>query len=160
MACIFKQMPRHYKLQQRITELNSMWNIFPTPNGIIRIQQSLKEKLKARVEKLEQDTPDDSPFKTLKKIRIKLSVDSSNIGKQLQVENFTYALLDKGDSACSYEGCHLLAMYRAPKISESSIGRQRKSQNSKRSKLKQISTLLNTISGWLEVSRSSYWYCI
>ena len=69
-----------------------MWNIFSTPNGIVGVQQSLKEKLKARIEKLEQDTPDDSPFKTLKKIQVKLSGDSTNIGKRLQVEDFTYTL--------------------------------------------------------------------
>ena len=66
MASIFKQMPRHYRLKQRMAELNSMWNIFPTPNGIVGVQQSLKEKLKARIEKLEQDTPDDASFKTEK----------------------------------------------------------------------------------------------
>ena len=50
----------------------------------------------------------------LKKVHVKLSGDSTNIGKRLQVENFTYALLDESESAYSYEGCHPLAMYRAP----------------------------------------------
>ena len=34
------------------------------------------------------------------------------------MENFTYSLLDKGDSAYSYEGCHPLGMYRAPEKCE------------------------------------------
>lgn len=58
---IFKQMPRHYKLKQHITELNSMWNIPDTKWNRWR-----STVLKARVEKLEQYTPDVSPFKTLK----------------------------------------------------------------------------------------------
>ena len=33
MAQACRQMPRHYKLKERIRELNQLWNISPTPNG-------------------------------------------------------------------------------------------------------------------------------
>ena len=46
MAQLCKAMPRHYKLKQRITELNRLWNIQPTPEGTCGVQQSLEERLK------------------------------------------------------------------------------------------------------------------
>ena len=36
------------------------------------------------------------------------------MGKRIQVENFTYTVLDEGESAYSYEACHPLAMFKAP----------------------------------------------
>lgn len=42
---ICKEMPRHYKLKERINELNKIWNIQPTPNGTCGVQQSFKERL-------------------------------------------------------------------------------------------------------------------
>ena len=45
MAQLLKEMPCHYRLKERINELNKKWNIRPTPGGTIGIQQSLKERL-------------------------------------------------------------------------------------------------------------------
>ena len=47
MASLCQQMPRHYKLKNRIRELNSKWNIFPTPAGTTGVQQQLEERLKS-----------------------------------------------------------------------------------------------------------------
>lgn len=99
MAQACKQMPRHYKLKQKITELNSLWNITPTPNGIMRVQQSLEPILWKRIRKLEMITPLDAPFKLSQKVRVKIS------GKRIQVENFTSTLLDE-EKSYSYEACH------------------------------------------------------
>ena len=52
MAQLFKEMPRHYKVKDRIKELNKAWNIKPTPEGTCGVQQSLAERLKARIEYL------------------------------------------------------------------------------------------------------------
>ena len=35
LAQLFKDMPRHYKLKQKVAELNSQCNTFPTPEGSI-----------------------------------------------------------------------------------------------------------------------------
>ena len=43
MAQLRKAVPRHYKLKQRIAELNRLWNINPTPEGTCGVQQSLEE---------------------------------------------------------------------------------------------------------------------
>ena len=56
MAKLCRQMPRHYKLQQRISELNTLWNIKPTPNGVCGVQQSLKDRLVVRLSHLIEST--------------------------------------------------------------------------------------------------------
>ena len=48
MASLCQQMPRHYRLKERIRELNSKWNIYPTPNGTTGVQQPLRERLVRR----------------------------------------------------------------------------------------------------------------
>ena len=42
MAKLCKAMPKHYKLKMKISELNHVWEIQPTPNGIVGVQQCLK----------------------------------------------------------------------------------------------------------------------
>lgn len=41
------------------------------------------------------------------------------MGKRIQVENFTYTLLDEGEKAYGYEACHPLAIFRAPEMYDS-----------------------------------------
>lgn len=114
MAKVCKALPRHYKIKQKIAELNQMWDIKPTPPGIIGVQQALEPRLRSRILQLEKNTPEDAPFKCNSTVRVKLSGDSTNMGKRIQVENFTYTLLDEGERAYSYEACHPLAMFKAP----------------------------------------------
>ena len=52
MAQLCKEMPRHYQLKQRISELNKLWKIFPTPNNTCGVQQSLEERLRCCLEQL------------------------------------------------------------------------------------------------------------
>ena len=51
-ASICKELPRHYKIKERIAELNKLWNITPTPYGTIGLQQSLKDRFHIRVRHL------------------------------------------------------------------------------------------------------------
>lgn len=44
MASLCKEIPRHNKLKQ-IAELNSKWNLKPTPAGTIGVQQPITEHL-------------------------------------------------------------------------------------------------------------------
>ena len=55
---VSKQMPHHFRLKRRITELNSLWKIFPTPD----VQQSLEDHLRDRLTYLVRTTPDDAEF--------------------------------------------------------------------------------------------------
>ena len=45
MAQLFKSMPRHHKLKDRIAQLNTLWNIHPMPDGVVGVQQSFGERL-------------------------------------------------------------------------------------------------------------------
>ncbi len=52
MAQLCREVPRHYKLKDRIAELNKLWNIRPTPEGTCGVQQSLEERLRHCLEHL------------------------------------------------------------------------------------------------------------
>lgn len=52
MAQLCRDLPRHYKLKDRIAELNKLWNIRPTPDGTCGVQQSLEERLRLCLEHL------------------------------------------------------------------------------------------------------------
>ena len=112
MAKLCKNMPRHYKLKKKIAQLNQLWEIRPTPHGIVGVQQSLEDRLRHRIRHLERTTPPHMPFKVNRKVRVKLSGDGTSIGKRLHVINFTFTLLDEGEKAHSYEGNHSLAIFR------------------------------------------------
>ena len=94
MARICKEMPKHYPLKKQISELNKLWSICPTPNGICGVQQSLEDRLRTRISYLHQTAPADAPFRTNKTVNVNLSGDGTNIGKRLHV-NFTFTLLEE-----------------------------------------------------------------
>ena len=119
MSKICRQMPRHYKVKQRIAEFNSMWNIRPTPNGTCGVQQSLKERLLVRLKHLVQIMPPDASFKVAQTVKVKLAGDGTRIGKHLHVIDFTFAVLDEGSKAYTYEGNHVLATFKEPENYES-----------------------------------------
>lgn len=110
MTKICKGLPRSYKLKQRIAELNTQWNIRPTPKDTCGVQQSLEDRLKVRVAQLLKTAPHDAPFRSNNKIHVKLSGDGTNIGKRLHVVNFTFTVLEEGALAYSCEGNHTLAI--------------------------------------------------
>ncbi len=66
MAKVCREMPRHYKLKRRIKELNERWNIKPTPEGTVGVQQPLQECLRVRVRHLLRVSKDDAPFSRTK----------------------------------------------------------------------------------------------
>jgi len=94
MSRLCKGLPRSYKIKQRISELNKLWNIFPTPNGICGVQQSLEEWLRVRISELHKTAPSDAAFRKNKTVNVKLSGDGTNIGKGLHGVNFTFTLLE------------------------------------------------------------------
>lgn len=88
MAQVCKSMPRHYKIK-RGHELNQLGHIYPTPNGVVGVQQCLDEQLIERVKHLKHTTPPNADFKLSKIIRVKLSGDVTRIGERLHVVNTT-----------------------------------------------------------------------
>ena len=61
MTKVCKALPRSYLI---IAKLNRLWNIYPTPSGSSRVQQSLKDRLAARISCLMDRGPQDAPFLT------------------------------------------------------------------------------------------------
>ena len=104
-AC--KHMPRHYKIKARIMELNKLWNIRQTPNGIVGVQQSLEERLRARISILLK-SPDVNVDHI---IRVKLTGDGTWVGKGLHLINFGFTVLEEGSLAYSCDGNHPLAIF-------------------------------------------------
>ena len=58
------------QVKQRVKELNEQWEIFRTPEGSVGVQQSLKKHL---------FMPMNASFRSYKLIRIKLTVDGTNL---------------------------------------------------------------------------------
>ena len=115
-----KEMPRQYRLRERITELNKLWRIHATPNNTEGVQQSLKDRLELRLKHLIKSSCDptcNSPFMQEKIVRVKLSGDGTRIGKRLHVVAFTFTLLDE-NQATSAAGNHILAIFKQPESYE------------------------------------------
>ena len=119
MSQVCKSLPRSYKLKQRIKELNSIWDIRPTPNGTVGFQQSLEDRLRIRVQHLLKSLEPDAELNGNRVLRLKLSGDGTRIGKRLHVVMFTFTLLNEGRKACSSEGNHILAVFKEPEKYES-----------------------------------------
>ena len=118
MAKICREMPRQYKLKDRIQELNKRWNIRPTPNGTQGVQQSLEQRLRIRIEHLLKVSSPNSTFRRDHGVRIELSGDGTNIGKRLHVICFTFTILEE-EKTGSYEGNHILAACKEPESYDS-----------------------------------------
>ena len=114
MAQLCKSLPRHYKLKDRIKELNKHWNIQTLPHDIEGVQQSLEDRLRIRVEHLVKVSSPDSEFMLSKKLNVKLSGDGTCIGKRLHVVCFTFTLLEESEKTGSFEGNHVLAIFKTP----------------------------------------------
>ena len=112
MTC--KDLPRSWKVQERIKSLNRKWKLSETPGNTIGVQQNIRERLTKRVEHLlKNSSPTDSIVQN-KKIQVKLSGDGTNIGKRLHVVNVTFTILDEGSKAMSASGNHLIAIIKEP----------------------------------------------
>lgn len=113
LSMICKELPRSWKVKERIKALNSKWNLSSTPNDTCGIQQSIEERLEVRLQTLMKNSPN-AAFKENHKIRVKLSGDGTNIGKRLHVINVTFTVLDEGTLAQAAGGNHLIAVIKEP----------------------------------------------
>lgn len=63
LSKLFEEVPPLGKLKGKVKELNSSFDIRPTPGDSSGAQVSLKAKLKEQVAQLLKDTPQDAPFR-------------------------------------------------------------------------------------------------
>ena len=96
---VSKQMPRHFRLEHQIVELNSLWTISPTLDGS-GVQQSLEDRLRDRLTCLVRRS-DDAQFKEYFQVTTPTLVNA----------NFTFTILDEGKKAFSVEGNYCVAIF-------------------------------------------------
>ena len=113
LAKVCTQMPRQYKLRERISALNTLWKINPTPNNTQGVQQSLRNRLEIRIRRLIQISASTAPFLQNNAVQVKLSGDGTKIEKRLHVVAFMFTLLEE-DQAGSAAGNHILAVFKLP----------------------------------------------
>lgn len=95
-------LPRLHSIKLLSKGLNSQFNIFPAPNGIIGVQQHLKDRLEACLQSF--------PLKDDEVIQVKLTGDGTIIRRSLHVINIAFTLINDISSVSSYVGNHTLAI--------------------------------------------------
>ena len=117
----------------KVQELNTKWNIHPTPVETDGVQQSFRGQLIVQLEHLIRNSAEDASFRyvnlhvflilstcitcmtrllfrTNKCIHVKLSGDSTVIGKRLHCIVFPFTILEE-NSTGSVDGIHPIALF-------------------------------------------------
>ena len=110
LSMVCKEMPRSCKVKERIKEINKKWNLSQTPGETVGVQQNIKCQLETRVKQLIES----SQLTDHDKLRVKLSGDGTNVGKNLHAINITLTILEEGAQAMAAEGNHLVAVIKVP----------------------------------------------
>ena len=118
LSMIFRDLPRSSQIKGKVKDLNERWQIKPTPNGTIGVQQPLKPLLSQKIEHCISSSPEEAPFHVSKTIRVKLTGDGTNIGSKLHVVNFCFSILDESNAAMSAYGNYPLCILKEPESYE------------------------------------------
>ena len=110
LAQVTKELPRLHQLKCRAKELNGKQTINPTPEEITGVQQSVQDRVIARIRHALCDSTFRERYQLYKRIRIKLSGDGPRAGRNLHVLNFTFTLIDEPQAA-SVMGNYSLAVF-------------------------------------------------
>ena len=102
-------LPNIYSIKKQINELNSEWNLKPTPGDAEGVQLGFAESLPKHIVRLQKN----GEINDGETIKIKLSGDGSNIGKGLTVVNLTFTILHEKDVAMREKGNYILAVIKS-----------------------------------------------
>ena len=91
--------------------LNSQFEIRDAPNGIIGVQQSLKDRVMLCLKHLSDKSEN---MLNGNKIRIKITGDNTQVARNLNVENIAFTILEEGQIACSAMGNHTVSILKIP----------------------------------------------
>ena len=108
LAKIEESLPRLGQIKKRANELNSKCDVKPLPNDMVGVQQSLSIRLMERMHHALNASLETIHFNN-NIVRIKLSGDGTNVGKNVHLVNFTFTLVDER-VAGSCEGNYVLAI--------------------------------------------------
>lgn len=111
---MISDLPSSSQVKKFTSDLNSTFSLHPTPNGIIGVQQSLRERLSIRLTELIAKF-DDQQEQVPTTFRVKLTGDGTQIARGLTVVNIAFTILEEGQRACAAIGNHSIAIM---KISE------------------------------------------
>lgn len=82
------------QVKKLANSINSELEIFPSPNGIVGAQQSLRARIIVRLISLIENTKENTDLSST--IRIKLTGDGTRIAKGFNVVNFAFTILEEG----------------------------------------------------------------
>lgn len=88
-----KDIPNVHSIKRRLESLNGKWNITEIPGEVEGVQIKFADSLKSQIQRLQKEGFEDTT------IKVKLSGDGTCIGKGLNVVNFTYTILNEGQTA-------------------------------------------------------------
>lgn len=86
--------------------MNSEFAIRSTANGIIEVQQSLKDRITAQLKKLVNDNAEQVPHK----LHVNVTGDGTLIARSLNVVHVAFTILEEGGHACLLSGNHTIAI--------------------------------------------------
>lgn len=114
LSAVVSDMPKSCQVKKLTQQINSMFKITQTPNGVLGVQQSIKARVTVRlthlIEKAAKDGKD-----VPNTIRVKLTGDGTKIARGFSVVNIAFTMLEEGSRAHSAMGNHVLAIL---KVSE------------------------------------------
>ena len=105
LSMLSDDLPRSCQIKALANLLNS---ICDAPNGIIGVQQSLKDRAMLRLKHLSEDMLNGN------KIKIKITGDNTQVARNLNVENIAFTILEEGQIACSAMGNHTVSILNIP----------------------------------------------
>ena len=108
LSSIVPTIPKCGQVKKITKKLNSEFEIKPTPNNIVGVQQSLRLRLTTCLSRLvEQASKEGKDFPD--KIRVKLNGDGTRIARGLNIINFAFTILEDSLSQ-SAAGNHVFAI--------------------------------------------------
>ena len=111
LSMLSDDLPRSCQIKALANLLNSQFEIRDAPNGIIGVQQSLKDRVMLRLKHLSDKSEN---VLNGNKIRIKITGDNTQVARNLNVENIAFTILEEGQIACSAMGNHTVSILKIP----------------------------------------------
>ena len=107
LSMVHAPLPRWCALNKISKQIDSSSIIQPTPGPMVGVQQSLKERLKLRLEHLVKKYPS---IKEEPHIRVKITGDGTKVSRSMHILIIAFTILDGSENPNSPGGNHVLAM--------------------------------------------------
>ena len=102
-------LPNLYQVKKKAKSLNANFKISDCPNNVSGVQQSLKKRVLQWLEVLIRKNTEQG-IDTPNTIKIKLTGDGTQIGRELKVTNIAFTIIEEGEKAQFVAGNYSLAI--------------------------------------------------